>query len=656
MRSAGSALVVVAIAACAPSGSDPALTAITPSSGPASLETAVQITGTNFRLPLVADLDNGGFEVAALSATIGGVPLQSVVQRDDATIDAVVPAGLPLGPHDVVVHFGARTAVLEDGYLVAGSTLTSTLKVAPWLGRGTTFAVSMTVTNNGTEQIANVMPSMLAVSGTATASLVGAPSATVSLPGNGIAAFAFTYTADSFGTLTFAGNATGTDVASQDQIASAVTMASAEVVETAVVATDPFGDGSKFAYVTSYQDQIYLGPNDDGTRALRIKPGETMSEKLSFTFTKDTSGNTTSNSTATHTSIGATGCVADTAACGPDNENGRGTFASGTLDGTEWLVLGGGRSAGDLDYVYMTSDTDTTLDFRYVDLGAILGAATRGFSAAYAYNGRLYLGFPDNGGARPYLVALTASPSSPGLDATTANAINLAANDFPGWQAAQIVAIDSMTSFTDSLYVSSVGGIMHSTTMTPRPYNTNPADWAVSTPSSVVFTSKISRPPAKLADIFPADKAFPQMAVYKNRLYVGRNTTTGPQLWACDPMLGIFAERCEQADWFLVAPNSTPDLALTQFDNPALTAISMVVATPQYLYIGFDSASGARVYRTSEAAPFQQSDFASVGAPGLGTATDTRILDGKALTFSTGTSVWVTVGNDANAMKLVVIP
>jgi hypothetical protein len=478
----------------------------------------------------------------------------------------------------------------------------------------------------------------------------------VSLPASGMASFAFVYTADSYGTLVFAGNATGTDVASSSPISSVVTMASAEVVDTAVVSSDPFGDGSRFAYVASYHDQVYLGPNDDGTRALRMNPDGTNVEKLDFTFTKDTTGNTTSNSTATYTSIGTTGCVADTPACGPDNENGRGYFASGVLDGSEWLSIGGGRSGGDLDYVYMTSDTDTTLDFRFVDLGAILGAATRGFSAAYAHNGRLYLGFPDNGAARPYLIALTTSPPSPGLDATTTNAINLGADSFPGWQAAAIVSIDSMTSLNDLLYVTSVGGIMRAAIMTPRPYTTNPADWAVATPSSVVFTSKASRPPAKLADIFPADRAFPQMAVYKNRLYAGRNTTTGPQLWVCDPTNGVFADRCEQGDWNIVAPNSTPDLALTQFDDPSLTAISMVVATPQFLYVGFDSANGARVFRTSEAAPFQQSDFASIGGPGLGTASDTRILDGKALTFSTGTSVWVTVGTDASAMKLVVIP
>ncbi|HUS27535.1 MAG TPA: IPT/TIG domain-containing protein [Kofleriaceae bacterium] len=655
MRSVGSLIIVAAIAACTTPGSGPALSSIDPPSGTSSAETPVTITGSNFRLPLVADLDHGDIDVAALSATIGGVPLSSVTQTTDATIEAVVPAGLPQGVHDVVVSFGTRTATLEDGYTVVSGTLVSTLSVARWLGKGNTFSVSMTITNNGTETVDAVKPSMIATSGTGAVTMVGGAVASVPLPPNSIIALAFAYTADDYGTVIFSGNATGVD-ATASPIASAVTMATADIVETAVVATDPFTDGSTFAYATAYNDQVYLGPNDTGTRAVRMRPSDPTSEKLSFTFTKDTTGNSTSNGSATYTSIGATGCVADTPACGPDNENGRGTFASGMLDGSEWLVIGGARSTGDLDYVYMTNDTDTTLDFRYVDLSPVMGAATRGFSAAYALNGRFYLGFPDNGGARPYFIALLASPPAPGLDTTAATAINLDADKFPGWQAAAIVNIDSMTNLSGRLFVSSVAGIMAATTTTPAPYGTTPTDWYVATPSSVVFTGKASKPPTKLADIFPSDRAFPQMATFNNRVYAGRNTTTGPQLWMCDPTLGILPDRCEPQDWSIAAANVAGDPALTQFEDASLTAISMVVATPQSLYVGFDSANGVKVFRSSAAAPFFQSDFQAVGTAGLGAATNTRILDGRALTFSTGTSVWITAGSATSALQLVVIP
>jgi hypothetical protein len=672
VRSVSSLVIVAAVAACTPPGNGPSLASIAPSSGPSSSDTPVTITGTNFRIPLVADLDHGGVQVATVSATIGGVPLSNVVQTNDATLEAVVPAGLPLGPHDVVVSFGQRTATLEDGYTVSSSSFTSTLSVAPWLGKGNTFAVSMTVMNNGTAPIDAVMPSMLVTSGTGSVSMVGSSSASVSLAPSSIAGFAFTYTADTYGTITFAGNASGTDAGSP--ISTAITMASADIVEVASVAGDPFGDGSKFAYVTAYHDQVYLGPNDTGTNALRLKPDGSPTEKLSFTFTKDTNstgGSTSANTTATYTSIGATGCAPNTAACGPDNEDGRGLFASGMLDGNEWLVLGGGRSLGDLDYVYMTSDTDTTLDFRYVDLEPFMGGATRGFSAAYALDGRFYLGFPDNGGSRPYFIALLASPPAPGLDTTTTTAINLAADKFPGWQPSAIVSIDSMTSLNGLLYVTSAAGIMMATVMTPSSYLTNAAHWTSATPSSVVFGAKVSKAATKLSDIFPSDRAFPQMAVYKNRIYAGRNTTTGPQLWMCDPTLGVLPDRCEPADWSIAAANTTGDLALTQFNDSSLTAISMVVATPQYLYVGFDSSNGVQIFRSSAAAPFFQSDFRGkddcsadthpaacqgLGGPGLGTATDVRILDGQALTFSSGSSVWVTVGQAAAALRLVVIP
>ena len=140
---------------------------------------------------------------------------------------------------------------------------------------------------------------------------------------------------------------------------------------------------------------------------------------------------------------------------------------------------------------------------------------------------------------------------------------------------------------------------------------------------------------------------------------------------ACNPAGSAAPTRCEPGDWQLAAPNLLNDNALTQFNNPALTSISMVVATPQYLYVGFDSAAGVQVFRTSNAASLLPVNFEGfmgcaanmhpttcqgVGGTGLGDPTDTRILDAKALTFGGTSAVWITVGGTSGATRLVMIP
>ena len=138
-----------------------------------------------------------------------------------------------------------------------------------------------------------------------------------------------------------------------------------------------------------------------------------------------------------------------------------------------------------------------------------------------------------------------------------------------------------------------------------------------------------------------------------------------------NPALGAAPDRCEPGDWTLVAANTTGDAQLSQFNNPTLTAITMVTASPHYLYVGFDSTSGVQVFRTANAAASTAADFegeagcsaamhptscAGLGGNGVGAATSTTILDGKALTFGTFAMLWLTVGDATNALRLVVIP
>ncbi|MGZ3460012.1 MAG: hypothetical protein ACXU86_16080, partial [Archangium sp.] len=110
----------------------------------------------------------------------------------------------------------------------------------------------------------------------------------------------------------------------------------------------------------------------------------------------------------------------------------------------------------------------------------------------------------------------------------------------------------------------------------------------------------------------------------------------------------------------LVAPNSTGDTQLTQFDDSANTALSLLVATPRSLFVGFDNGSrGAVVFRTSVALPASRSDFtgalgcsaaqypagcAGVGGNGLG-AGATRLFDAKVIGPTGSESVYLTAGD-----------
>src|SRR5262249_12782051 len=117
------------------------------------------------------------------------------------------------------------------------------------------------------------------------------------------------------------------------------------------IATNPFVDGSSFGYLASYNNKIYIGPNFAGNAANRFNPDGSSPESLTFTSTKApsaTGGSASPRNTAAtregsiavppFVTIGHTGCTANNASlatgCGPDNNDGRGIFASGSLSGT----------------------------------------------------------------------------------------------------------------------------------------------------------------------------------------------------------------------------------------------------------------------------------------------------------------------------------
>ena len=137
---------------------------------------------------------------------------------------------------------------------------------------------------------------------------------------------------------------------------------------------------------------------------------------------------------------------------------------------------------------------------------------------------------------------------------------------------------------------------------------------------------------------------------------------------ACTPSSGT---QCSPTDWSLVAANSAGKAQLTQFNDPANTAITLLAATSQHLYVGFNNATrGVVLYRgalpqpPANAGPLDISNFsgrlggpavdaactagpdgacAGFGGDGLGIGA-TRIFDAKVLSLSGTENLYLAAG------------
>ena len=99
----------------APLPGSPAVTSVTPSTGPLTGGTAVTITGTGF--------------TGATSVTFGGVAATSFIVVNDTTITSVVPSGSTVGPVSVIVSsgVGSNAANTLYSYVVIAPIATPTL-------------------------------------------------------------------------------------------------------------------------------------------------------------------------------------------------------------------------------------------------------------------------------------------------------------------------------------------------------------------------------------------------------------------------------------------------------------------------------------------------------------------------------------------------
>lgn len=557
--------------------------------------------------------------------------------------------------------------------------LVGTLTIPPLLGRGASFDATMIVTNLGQVTASGVVPSALTATGTAAVTLSSAPAGGASIAPGGNATFVWTFVASSQGTIQLHGTASGTDSGAGTTITTPVIDSDiADVVEAHLVANDPFGDGTRFGFVTGYRGEVYLGPNQTGSTAVRFTPDGTNLTTLSFTFTQDVTGSRAENTALPYTSIGATGCTPNTQSCGPDNEDARGLFTGVTIGGTEWLVAQGAKTGnvgnGHVGYLYMTTDADPTLDFLYVDLDRVNQGKRGSSSAIGTLDTTLYIGQAGEAGKQAQLLALTTMPTAPGLDTLSTDLVDLDAGGIPGLGALipSVEMIDTIATFNGRLYLANRNGWARATVAAPRPHDVGPSDWVDITPTISPYTLKISRTTTKQGDLESIDRAVPQMAAFGGRLFLARNTTSGPQLWSCNPGASGALTQCDAGDWSFIAANSSGDLRLSQFNDNTFTSVTMLVATPAFLYVGFDSANGLRIFRTANPAASIRGDFegedgcsaaqhpgpcTGFGGAGLGApSTNKRIFDAKALTFGTASSVWLTVGDGTSPLALVMLP
>jgi hypothetical protein len=486
--------------------------------------------------------------------------------------------------------------------------LSATLSVPTSIGSQTTFTVSFAVTNSGDAAATNVVPT-LAVTGSASVTLVSSP-APADIPGGATQTFQWTYSTSADGSLTFSAQAVGTD-AVDGQTRSAQASASGAVNEVALIASDPFGDGSPFGYVFEYSGRVFVGPRSNGAGAVSMLPDGSGGRSESFSFSAASGDLNTSK--GPYSSLGYSGCTRDTPQCGPDNENGRAIFYSGSLNGSEILVAAGTRTNDHLRHVYATSDTASSKTFAATAFdGVAVDGGTRGVTSMLAAGSRFYLGFAQQGGGARLVYfdqGFIANPSFTNLDV----------KDIPGFgvgNSAPVQLIDTLAQYNGLLHMANNNGCARSTVAEPQPYNTGliglltgPQNWASCTPNATQWTKKTSVTTTKTTDFTPADRAVPQMAQYQGRFYLARNTTTGPQLWVCNPSSDA---ACDPADWSLIAQNDTGDTALSSFDDPNLTSITLLAATAEHLYVGYDGPSGVQLFRASTASPINRADFQGV--------------------------------------------
>jgi hypothetical protein len=462
------------------------------------------------------------------------------------------------------------------------------------------------------------------------------------------------------------------------------------------IADDPFGDSSKFGNVVKYDNRLYLGPNAAVTSAIKADGNGSNPEVVTFSIVKDT----VAEGGGSHLNPSAGPFTTFLGENAPDLENAPGHFAAGAIDGVEHLFYMGTKTAESLDYFYYTTDVDNVLDWKYFDMSGSTGGGTKSVLSEIVFRDRLYLGMTESGGKNPkaprLVVALDLTQQD-GISNTAEQACSLVlhsncsldgelmpyigmSNTSPAPakpNPATLVGIDSMAVYDKSLYLANNGGVIRSAIPNPLNYLNHAAHWdrtpalnfEAEQPSHRTDTIRLTRG----SDLTRRELGYPQMAVYRNNLYVIRNACAVAAQNATYPSLSCSVDQMKPQLWQFDGVSWTAMVqssGITNFGNPNNKYITMVVrnggtdTVGGVLYVGFDNdVDGIAVYKTNEDAPSTIGDWSGwkdemcsasctpIANYGLGTAGAgllTKILQGISIEFEGEDYLYVAVGDSQN--------
>ncbi|HEY6002906.1 MAG TPA: IPT/TIG domain-containing protein [Anaeromyxobacter sp.] len=460
------------------------------------------------------------------------------------------------------------------------------------------------------------------------------------------------------------------------------------ILEAPEIWDDPFGDGTPFAFVFGYDGHVLLGPSQDGSGVVRCLPDGTGCGSFGFLFSRDVTGSATNPDLLTSlaentvcptlTTLGSvTTCdpvsPQNTACgCGPDFESGRGLLRAFTIgqEASEWLVaMGRTEKAGQLNYLYMTRDVASPLGFSYVDLYTAMPqtSGVTGVASMAVLNDRLYVGLQVANADRPRIAVLTGTPAPPGLDCTPSDAFATTLQQTSMAESGiGLSQVDAMMGFEGRLFVANRRAVLVSKTGFPTGASDASTQFDDCTPPAAggwEATSILKY--AGKTDLTPADMGVAGLAAWGGRLYIGRNThpppppvtdPAVPELWAFtprhDPSTGAFLG-CLPSDWQRIATN---------FADPGSSKLTALFASASHLYVGYDNASGAALFRTAVSTPASEADFAGhlscaapctpLGGAGFGDPANTRFLDARAIPFRGVDEVWAVLGSGSTPVRI----
>jgi hypothetical protein len=658
----------VALTVANAGGAAAAVSAVTPAVVPSSSGTCTA------PVPAPPQVVAGGASLSfTWSCTLGVV--------GDATLGAtVVATDANSGAAAGATATGIPVTVLAPATLVATS-FSAAPTTAP---AGQPIAVTLVLSNTGgaTATVTTVTPSASPAGNIACTAVTPAPPQPIA--GGASLAFGWSCTATQARTYSLRASVIGTDASTGATLTptingisvtwvkaaaggggvAASALAGPSSGEVVLVAADPLGDGTPAAPVAAFRGAVLVG---SGRALVRLDPAGGAPERVDLALGVDAGPTPAANAawlaSAPATSLGSPGCLAGTRACGPDDEAGLALLAGGWMAGEERLLLAGAAERG--RYLHLAVSSASPIASTWVDLDAALprdGLAALG-AALFAPGApdRLYLGLA-RAGAGPVLLALATPPVAAGLDALPGvDLLDL------GLPAAAGAGLPTLADFGGVLYATAGGGLLRSAAPAPG------GRWEEATPDHAAWADR-SPVEAPGAAGWPRDRAVPALVGFGACgsgpcLFAARNVAGSAdrpaivaQLWRCAPTAGPAG--CAPGDWTLVAPDAD-DPFLTRLGGPTSGAVSILAATPRWLYVGFDDeATGVQLFRAARA-PSSASDFEGLGGcaagtagceglggAGLGVAGVTRVFGAVPVTVDGVGSLWIAAGDGVGPVSV----